>query len=55
MLFQEIALLQASRRNATIVCAEETEFLWVDKEEFIEKGLDTRMQQEFLFRYHFFR
>ncbi|XP_064644216.1 cyclic nucleotide-binding domain-containing protein 2-like [Lineus longissimus] len=38
-VFGEIALLRHSVRNATIVCAEETELLAVDREEFNEYGL----------------
>lgn len=54
--FGEIALLHdGMRRTATIVCTEETEFLWVDKQDFLDKGLDQRMQEEFTFRYNFFR
>ncbi|ELT99853.1 hypothetical protein CAPTEDRAFT_133833 [Capitella teleta] len=53
--FGEVALMQNTRRNATIVCADATEFLVVDKEDFLENGLDKQMQEEFIVRYKFFK
>ena len=52
---QEIALVQNTRRNATVVCAEDTEFLVVDKDLFLDNGLNLQMEQEFHFRYEIFR
>ena len=47
--------MQNTRRNATIVCAEESEFLVIDKEDFLENGLDLQMKEEFKHRFSFFR
>ena len=38
---QEIALVQNTRRNATVICSEDTEFLVVDKDLFLDNGLYT--------------
>ncbi|XP_028673205.2 cyclic nucleotide-binding domain-containing protein 2-like isoform X2 [Erpetoichthys calabaricus] len=53
--FGEVALLKGLRRNATIVCMEETELLVVDKEDFFSHQLDQKLHSEFLHRYSFFR
>ncbi|KAK2141753.1 hypothetical protein LSH36_1048g00007 [Paralvinella palmiformis] len=53
--FGEIALLRDARRNATIVCAEECEFLVIDKDDFIESGLHLMVEEELNNRFTFFR
>ncbi|KAL8173281.1 UNVERIFIED_CONTAM: hypothetical protein K2H54_043847 [Gekko kuhli] len=53
--FGEIALLKGLRRNATVVCVEETELLVVDKEDFLNNRLDVELQKELEHRFHFFR
>ena len=52
---QEIALLQNTRRNATIVTAEESEFLVVDREDFHKNKMHHKMNDEFQFRLDFYR
>ena len=52
---QEIALMQNTRRNATVICHEECEFLVIEKQDFLSHGLHKQMQQEFERRYAFFR
>ncbi|MGH0151277.1 UNVERIFIED_CONTAM: hypothetical protein FKN15_041020 [Acipenser sinensis] len=53
--FGEVALLKDLRRNATIVCMEETELLVVDREDFFNHQLDQELHREFQRRYSFFR
>ncbi|XP_030045749.1 cyclic nucleotide-binding domain-containing protein 2 isoform X2 [Microcaecilia unicolor] len=53
--FGEVALLKGLRRNATVVCMEETEFLVVDKDEFFKNKLDQELQKELVYRFSFFR
>ncbi|XP_015212687.2 cyclic nucleotide-binding domain-containing protein 2-like [Lepisosteus oculatus] len=53
--FGEVALLKGLRRNATVVCVEDTELLVVDKEDFFSHQLDQELQKEALERYSFFR
>ncbi|XP_038078220.1 cyclic nucleotide-binding domain-containing protein 2-like [Patiria miniata] len=53
--FGEIALLKDSRRRATIVCLQETQFLVVDRDDFFEKGLHRHIQAEFEYKFNFFR
>ncbi|XP_053140247.1 cyclic nucleotide-binding domain-containing protein 2-like isoform X2 [Hemicordylus capensis] len=53
--FGEIALLKGLRRNATVVCMEETELLVVDKKDFLSNKLDLELQKEFEYRFQFFR
>ncbi|XP_041097617.1 cyclic nucleotide-binding domain-containing protein 2-like [Polyodon spathula] len=53
--FGEVALLKGLRRNATIVCMEETELLVVDREDFFSHQLDQELHREFQRRYCFFR
>ncbi|XP_043921942.1 cyclic nucleotide-binding domain-containing protein 2-like [Protopterus annectens] len=53
--FGEVALLKGLRRNATVVCMEETEFLVVDREDFFSNSLDTELKKEFQHRFNFFR
>uniref|UniRef100_A0A8D0E5A1 Cyclic nucleotide-binding domain-containing protein 2 n=1 Tax=Salvator merianae TaxID=96440 RepID=A0A8D0E5A1_SALMN len=53
--FGEIALLQRTRRIATVVCMEETELLVVDKKDFFGYKLDKELQKECKYRYDFLR
>uniref|UniRef100_H3AL69 Cyclic nucleotide-binding domain-containing protein 2 n=1 Tax=Latimeria chalumnae TaxID=7897 RepID=H3AL69_LATCH len=53
--FGEVALLKGLRRNATIVCMEETELLVVDREDFFNNKLDQELRKEFEYRFNFFR
>ncbi|KAJ1098910.1 hypothetical protein NDU88_004017 [Pleurodeles waltl] len=53
--FGDVALLKSLRRNATVVCMAETEFLVVDREEFFRNKLDQELQKELEYRFHFFR
>ncbi|XP_031759781.1 cyclic nucleotide-binding domain-containing protein 2 isoform X2 [Xenopus tropicalis] len=53
--FGEVALLKDLRRNATVVCMEETEFLVVDRMEFFENKLDQELQKELKYRFQHFR
>ncbi|CAI5761934.1 Uncharacterized protein PODLI_1B026167 [Podarcis lilfordi] len=53
--FGEIALLQNTRRVATVVCLEETELLVVDKSDFFAYELDKELNREFKNRYEFLR
>ena len=48
-------MLQNTRRNATVVCAEDTELLVVDKEDFVANGLHLQLDEEFTHRFNFFR
>ncbi|XP_074653205.1 cyclic nucleotide-binding domain-containing protein 2-like isoform X2 [Tubulanus polymorphus] len=52
-VFGEIALLKNTRRNASIVCFDETEMLAVDREDFYEYGLFDIMQKELQYRKDF--
>ncbi|XP_063308916.1 cyclic nucleotide-binding domain-containing protein 2-like [Pelobates fuscus] len=53
--FGEVALLKGLRRNATLICMEDTEFLVVDRKEFFRNKLDQELQKELQFRFQFFR
>ncbi|XP_061468860.1 cyclic nucleotide-binding domain-containing protein 2 [Rhineura floridana] len=53
--FGEIALLQNTKRVATVVCMEETELLVVDKTDFFAYELDKELHREFKYRYEFLR
>ncbi|OCT75356.1 cyclic nucleotide-binding domain-containing protein 2 [Xenopus laevis] len=53
--FGEVALLKNLRRNATVVCMEETEFLVVDRMEFFKNKLDQELQKELKYRFQLFR
>ena len=52
---QEIALLQNTKRNATVVTAEESEFLIVDRDDFIANDIHLKMNDEFKYRVDFYR
>ncbi|XP_046534002.1 cyclic nucleotide-binding domain-containing protein 2 [Equus quagga] len=53
--FGELNLLTSSVRSATVVCMEETEFLVVDREDFLEYKLDQEVQKDAQHRFEFFR
>ncbi|KAM4689093.1 cyclic nucleotide-binding domain-containing protein 2-like [Discoglossus pictus] len=53
--FGEVALLKGLRRNATIICMEDTEFLVVDRHEFFRNKLDQELKKELRYRFDFFR
>ncbi|XP_078539751.1 cyclic nucleotide-binding domain-containing protein 2-like [Lissotriton helveticus] len=53
--FGEVALIQGSHRNATVVCMEDTELLAVDKEDFFANKLDVEQAKELKYRCDFFR
>ncbi|XP_040588760.1 cyclic nucleotide-binding domain-containing protein 2 isoform X3 [Mesocricetus auratus] len=53
--FGEMGLLSTAVRRATVVCMEETEFLVVDREDFLANKLDEEIQKETRYRYNFFR
>ncbi|XP_021049048.1 cyclic nucleotide-binding domain-containing protein 2 isoform X1 [Mus pahari] len=53
--FGEMGLLNTAVRSATVVCMEETEFLVVDREDFVANKLGDEVQKETQYRYNFFR
>ncbi|XP_069863279.1 cyclic nucleotide-binding domain-containing protein 2 isoform X3 [Dipodomys merriami] len=53
--FGEMGLLSTAVRRATVVCMEETEFLVVDREDFLANQLDEEVQKESHYRFSFFR
>ncbi|KAK2500690.1 hypothetical protein MC885_013644, partial [Smutsia gigantea] len=53
--FGEMGLLTSSVRRATVVCMEETEFLVVDREDFLANNLDKEVQKDTQHRFEFFR
>ncbi|KAL7890530.1 hypothetical protein AOLI_G00000060 [Acnodon oligacanthus] len=55
MSFGDVALMKGLRRNATVVCLEETELMVIDKEEFLGFGLDLQLKKESDSRFNFFR
>lgn len=52
---QEMGLLKAGTRKATVVCWEETEFLVVDQEDYLANKLDEEVQKDAECRFKFFR
>lgn len=52
--FGEMGLLSTTVRSATVVCMEETEFLVVDREDFVANKLGDEVQKETQYRYNFF-
>lgn len=52
---QELGVLTPSLRRATVVCMEETEFLVVDREDFLANKLDQEFQKDAQHRFEFFR
>ncbi|XP_063068718.1 cyclic nucleotide-binding domain-containing protein 2-like [Engraulis encrasicolus] len=55
MSFGDVALIKGVRRNATVVCVEETELMVIDKEDFFANKMDVELKREFLYRFNFFR
>ncbi|KAM5220351.1 cyclic nucleotide-binding domain-containing protein 2 isoform 3-T3 [Hipposideros larvatus] len=53
--FGEVGLLSSSVRKSTVVCMEETEFLVVDKEDFLAYKLDKEVKKDSQHRFAFFR
>ncbi|XP_010638271.1 cyclic nucleotide-binding domain-containing protein 2 isoform X2 [Fukomys damarensis] len=53
--FGEKALLNTSIRWATVVCMEQTEFLVVDREDFLANNLDEEIQKDAQYRFELFR
>uniref|UniRef100_A0A8C6D695 Cyclic nucleotide-binding domain-containing protein 2 n=1 Tax=Moschus moschiferus TaxID=68415 RepID=A0A8C6D695_MOSMO len=53
--FGEMGSLTAAVRRATVVCMEETEFLVVDREDFLENKLDQEVKKDAQLRFEFFR
>ncbi|KAM5152705.1 cyclic nucleotide-binding domain-containing protein 2-like [Mantella aurantiaca] len=53
--FGDIALIKGQKRNATVVCMCETEFLVVDKKDFFANKLDEQLHKEFRARFDYFR
>nr|XP_060639060.1 cyclic nucleotide-binding domain-containing protein 2 [Anolis sagrei ordinatus] len=53
--FGEVALLQGTKRLATVVCMDETELLVVDKKDFFKYKLDQELQRESKIRFDFLR
>ncbi|CAB1327559.1 unnamed protein product, partial [Coregonus sp. 'balchen'] len=51
----DVALIKTLRRNATVVCMEETELMVVDKEDFFANKMDVELKREFDYRFRFFR
>ena len=54
-LFGDIALINNQRRNASIVCMENTEFLVCDREDFIALNLFDYHDKEYQGRLQFFK
>lgn len=52
---QEVSLLSSAVRKATVVCMEETEFLVVDKEDFIANKLEQELKKNANHQFEFFR
>ena len=48
-------MLQNTKRNATVVTAEESEFLIVDREDFIANDIHLKMNDEFKYRFDFYK
>ncbi|XP_046288900.1 cyclic nucleotide-binding domain-containing protein 2 isoform X2 [Marmota monax] len=53
--FGEMSLLNIGTRRATVVCFEDTEFLVVDREDFLANKLDEEVQKDAESRFEFFR
>lgn len=50
-----MALIKGLKRNATVVCMEETELMVIDKEDFFANKMDVELKREFEYRFNFFR
>ncbi|XP_042558813.1 cyclic nucleotide-binding domain-containing protein 2-like [Clupea harengus] len=55
MGFGDVALIKGLRRNATVVCMEETELMVIDREDFFANQMDVELKREFEYRFGFFR
>ncbi|XP_062384055.1 cyclic nucleotide-binding domain-containing protein 2-like [Sardina pilchardus] len=55
MGFGDVALIKGLRRNATVVCMEETELMVIDREDFFANKMDVELKREFEYRFNFFR
>ncbi|XP_046887260.1 cyclic nucleotide-binding domain-containing protein 2-like [Hypomesus transpacificus] len=55
MSFGDVALIKGLRRNATVVCMEETELMVIDKEDFFANKMDVELKREFDYRFSYFR
>ncbi|XP_076159893.1 cyclic nucleotide-binding domain-containing protein 2-like [Alosa pseudoharengus] len=55
MGFGDVALIKGLRRNATVVCMEETELMVIDKEDFFANKMDVELKREFEYRFNSFR
>ncbi|XP_058894005.1 cyclic nucleotide-binding domain-containing protein 2 isoform X5 [Kogia breviceps] len=53
--FGEMGFLTSSVKRATVVCMEETEFLVVDREDFLANKLDQEVKKDAQHRFEFFR
>ncbi|KAG8517781.1 Cyclic nucleotide-binding domain-containing protein 2, partial [Galemys pyrenaicus] len=53
--FGEKGILSNSVRRATVVCMEETEFLVIDREDFLANNMDQEVQKDAQQRFEFFR
>lgn len=52
---QDLGLLNTSGRKSTVVCMEETEFLVVDRKDFLDNKLDQEFQKDAQHQFEFFR
>lgn len=52
---QEMGFLHSSVSRATVVCMEETEFLVVDREDFLAYKLDQEVKKDAQHRFEYFR
>lgn len=48
-------MIRSAPRTATVVCAEDAEFLVIDREAYIENGLDVLQEEQLATRFKFFR
>ncbi|XP_077634985.1 cyclic nucleotide-binding domain-containing protein 2 [Crocuta crocuta] len=53
--FGDLGLLNTSGRKSTVVCMEETEFLVVDRKDFLDNKLDQEFQKDAQHQFEFFR
>ncbi|XP_018409511.1 PREDICTED: cyclic nucleotide-binding domain-containing protein 2 [Nanorana parkeri] len=53
--FGDIGMVTGQKRNVTVVCMSETEFLVVDKKDFFANKLDQQLHKEFQCRFDYFR
>lgn len=55
MVVQDLALIKGLRRNATVVCMEETQLLVMDKKDFSNNRMEMELKKEYEYRFNFFR